>query len=170
MPKLTKKSIEELSRILNVIPKEELDMYWGMYDNDCFWRCVSYLRGTGITETAAASWAYDWFVYVHGLQEGDYILSTYNDSGIDSAQMLSFLQAHAMLVGKNSCNQIVGVYHTSDLEFYRNNSGMASANHCLILEYENSDGSCQMYDPQNNVSFTVSASEKQHLQKLSGLL
>ena len=160
MKTLTKKSLDELARTMNVIPEDDRDNYWGMYNNDCFWRCVSYLQTGNITEQGAASWAYAWFISERGLLSGDYYLSTYNDSGIEDPEMRKFLRAHNMMVGSSENNRMVGIYHTSDLEYYRNNSNISAyQNHCIILVSENPDGSCEMYDPQHNVYFSASASE-----------
>ena len=140
---------------MDLIPESELENYWGMYDNDCFWRCVSYLRGAGITESAAASFAYEWFISDHGIISGDYELSTYNDSAIPRKEMRRFLRANDMMVGSYDNNRIVGLQSTNDLAYYRNHPEIqASQNHNIILESVNSDGSCQMYDPQNHKYFT----------------
>ena len=157
-----KKSLNVMARTMIVIPEDERNDYWGMYDNVCFWRCVSYLMDNDITEACAASWAYDWFVSEYGLISADYYLSTYNDSGIARSEMRKFLRANDMMVGDNANNQIVGLLHTSDLDYYKNNPNIpAYGNHNIILEYVNPDGSCQMYDPQHNVRFTASASERE---------
>jgi hypothetical protein len=159
MKTITKKSLDELARTMNVIPEDERENYWGMYDNDCFWRCVSWLQTGDHSEAGAASWAYDWYVSEHGYSGINHLSSTY-DSAIDKSEMTSFLQAHSMLTGSNANNRIVGLQHTSDLEYYRNNSGIpAYQNHNIILKSVNPDGSCEMYDPQHNVTFTASASE-----------
>jgi hypothetical protein len=42
MKKLTKKSLDEPAQTMNIISESESDSYWGMYEGDCFWRCVSY--------------------------------------------------------------------------------------------------------------------------------
>lgn len=158
MKKLTKKNLDELAMTMNVIHVSEQESYWGMYDNDCFWRCVSYLKGYGRSEESAAYWAYDWYVSEYGYSGINHLSST-NDSAIARPEMRSFLRANSMMVGENDINQIVGLTHTSALEYYRNNPGMESAYHNIILEYKDSDGTCHMYDPQNNKRFTVSANE-----------
>ena len=157
--KITKASLDKLSKTMQVITDSEMEKYFGLYDNDCFWRCVSYLKGTGTNESAASNWANGWFFSEDGMN-GLYQLSITNDSGIPRTDMRRFLEANNMLVGSNDNNRIVGLLHTTDLEYYRNNSNIpAYQNHNLILKSVNSNGTCEMYDPQHNVSFTVSSSE-----------
>ena len=166
MKNLTKKSLNELAMTMNVIPEDEQDNYWGMYDNDCFWRCVSWLKTGDYSEAGAASYAFDFFVSAYSYN-GLIHLSAYNDSGVDHADMRRFLTANGMVKGINDPNQIVGVHHTSQLEYYRNNPNITpSSEHCLILKSKNSDGSFEMYDPQNNKHFTVSAIEAGFIHQL----
>lgn len=162
MKKLTKMSLEKLAETMNVIPENERDMYWGMYDNDCFWRCVAYLSNLGITEAAAETVADEWCVF-----QGTVISN--NDSAISGPEMQMYLNFTSMMVGSDANNRMVGVAQTNDLEYYRNNGEIpAYQNHCLILENVNSNGDYEMFDPQHNVRFTVTDdSEKDKLWGLN---
>ncbi len=58
MKKLIKLKLEEMIKTMSVVPKEELSGYVGMYDGDCFWRCVVYLNTGSWSEEAATSFAF----------------------------------------------------------------------------------------------------------------
>lgn len=51
MKKLTRKNLDELVKSVNVIAEAEQGTYWGMFNNDCFWRCVAYMQN-GLTRHA----------------------------------------------------------------------------------------------------------------------
>ena len=59
-----KKSLDEMARTMIVIPEDEMKNYWGMYDNDCFWRCIAYLSSGGISysESDAEYYARDYWM------------------------------------------------------------------------------------------------------------
>lgn len=168
MKSLTKKTLDELAKTMSVISESEKDEYWGMYDNDCFWRCVSSIKGSGISEAAAATYAYNWYSSQYG-EAGITHLSSTNDSAITSGDMVEFLKANGMTVGNDdSKKRIMGLNSTRDISYYRNNPNIThSSNHCLIREKVNSDGSYEIYDPQNNVRFKVT--DKDEIKKFQNL-
>ena len=160
MKRVTKKSLDELAQTMTVIPEFEKENYWGLYGNDCFWRCVSWLKNRNITEADAAVYAYNFFNSEYDIVTAAYHLSTCNDAGVNDVQMRKFLNSNGMMVGSEANNRIIGLYHTSDLEYYRNHSEIQPyANHCIILKSVNPNGSCEMYDPQHDRHFTASKSE-----------
>ncbi|MDR2037748.1 MAG: hypothetical protein LBQ60_07485 [Bacteroidales bacterium] len=172
---LTKKSLDELAKTMDVIPEEERDCYWGMYENDCFWRCVSYLCGAGISEDAAGSFANAYFASQFSGSDAEkmaqaisYLAQNGGDSSIDGKAMSGYLQANNMMAGNSANNRMVGMRHTNNFEYYKNSNIQPYANHCLIIQSVNSDGSYNMFDPQNNVTFSItSQSEKDALVPLN---
>ena len=105
---ITRKSLDELARTMNVIPEDERDMYWGMYDNDCFWRCVAYIKtgGASYDESAAASLAYEFWTSEYGYQGINHLSAT-NDSGISDADMTKYINGNSMVVANSADNRII---------------------------------------------------------------
>lgn len=160
MKKLTKKSLDELASTMSIIPKSELNSMIGMYGNDCFWRCVSYLNTGAITESAAASYALDyWTSQMGGASiSADYMLSTYG-AGMSYSDARSYAQTHGLQ------RQIIFV-EPSRISYYQSNgyNSVGSAGHAIVVSsaIRNSNGDTtgyNVYDPQNNLSFTIGLSE-----------
>ena len=152
MPKLTKKSIEELSRILNVIPKEELDMYWGMYDNDCFWRCVAWLKNGDRSEAAAASYAEAyWTNEFGGTTEACAAAISHlamNGGGMYDYAAISYVEA-------NSLRNSIFFLNPDILGDYMGGvSSMGGAWHSVVRQSSTST-TTTFYDPQNDKTFTI---------------
>ena len=174
MRTITRKSLDELAATMTVIEKAEQEAYNGLYANDCFWRCVAFLK-TGIySEAVAAGYAYNYFkdvVYsAHSNPSGlamAHLLA--NGAGVDETDRNRALQAYNLMTSSTADNRIVGLAHTNDLAFYKNNSDTISAyaNHCLILEKSYESGVCDMFDPQNNVRFSISSSEATKLKPIN---
>jgi len=157
MPKLTKKSIEELSRILNVIPKEELDMYWGMYANDCFWRCVAYLNGAGTSEEAAATYALNYWSSELGSSVAAHAFLDSNGAGMWSDAAIAYVKA-------NSIGHSIHRLDVDRLSVYMDNSiSIGGAWHDVIFEISttNDEGVDVwiFFDPQNGKRYTIPVSE-----------
>ncbi|MDR2037750.1 MAG: hypothetical protein LBQ60_07495 [Bacteroidales bacterium] len=159
---LTKKSLDELAKTMDVIPESERDNYWGMYDGDCFWRCVAYLSGAGISESAAASYATGYYASQYSGSDAEKIAQAtsylaQNGAGMNLADARNYAQAN--MVGNN--NQQLLWINPDKFNYYGENGYGAIApnvGHYVILTFSN-NGSPMIVDPQNGVSFYTSSSE-----------
>lgn len=52
-------SLEKMAQTMTVISEDEMKKYWGMYSDDCFWKCVAYLYNPNqvVTEEDAEEYA-----------------------------------------------------------------------------------------------------------------
>jgi hypothetical protein len=74
---------------MRVIPKSDLNNYVGAYVNDCFWRCVAYVNGTGNSEAAAASYADEYWTSQLGYYSAMNYLSV-NGGGMSTSEMKNY--------------------------------------------------------------------------------
>jgi hypothetical protein len=161
MKKLTKKSLDELAKTMNVIPEDERDNYWGMYENDCFWRCVAWLETGDSSEAAAASYALAYWADMMGgnTVNAHSILST-GGAGMRLSDAADYAKKNSL-----GSNQIICV-DPDNISYYQNNNleSISGANHAIVITGEINDSNGQLtgynvYDPQSNVNFTISAFE-----------
>ncbi|MDD4429510.1 MAG: hypothetical protein PHG64_14140 [Paludibacter sp.] len=153
MKKLTKMSLEKLAKTMNLISENEMDMYWGMYQGDCFWRCVAWLSIQDRTEEAAAEYAlqYTADTYFGGCTvSADYYLTTYS-AGLNFQDARSYVQGNSTLD-----NRILYFQTESFSEFGENVTGWRA----VVQIFENDPnvpfGSTKYYDPQNNEYIIIS--------------
>ena len=159
MKTITKKSLEELAKTMNVIPEEERDDYWGMYDNDCFWRCVAFLESgssdyTGIVDEAVAeSYAYGFFISDYGGgSSGVNQLSGENNAEVTGSHMNNYLSDSTI-----STDQIY--VFSSDVLNKPEYGYNGSANHAILKIGTTSNNDAIMYDPQLGGTFVMSESD-----------
>ena len=155
MKRLTKKSLDELAKTMNVIPEAERTDYWGMYEEDCFWRCVSYKLGTGISETAAAPYALDFFknVVFQGVGSAAHAFLTEFGATVTPHQMLAYADQNALPRG------IIGF----PPEVLANYGFIGSGYHVVIYKGSaNINGDVNLFCPQTNTNFTMSFSDYQN--------
>lgn len=151
MKKLTKMSLEKLAKTMSVIPEDEMDMYWGMYDNDCFWRCIAYLNGAGISEEAAASYATNYFASHFSGSEVERIAQAtsylvQNGAEMTNIQMLNY-----------SYNGTEGYFIRGFAPDVLSNYGFTGdQNHIVVFESPNPSGGVNLYCPQTDTHFTMS--------------
>jgi len=102
MRKITKQNLDEMGRTMLVIPESGLNSIVGAYADDCFWRCVDFLNfGTGLSEAAAAAYAFSYWTYQYGgcSVSAEYMLST-NGGTMLPPQGLAY-KSYADLFGIN---------------------------------------------------------------------
>ena len=154
MRKLTKLNLEEMIKTMSVVPKEELSGYVGMYDGDCFWRCVAYLNTGSWSEEAAASFALSYWTNAYGANSSgaDYQLSTYG-AGMSLGDARNYVNA-------NNLGRKILYINPDNISYYQNNgySSYMNGSHAVILE-SSFFGGYNVYDPQSNTRFTISTSE-----------
>ena len=149
MRTLTKKSLDELAQTMNVIPVAELEDYWGMWEDDCFWRCVSYLKTGNSSESSAASYAENYFSGVYGgyYQAVNYL--SVNGASIGYTAMQGYASANSVPHG------IVGFPNCALTAYGFEGSG----NHVVVYKGYNANGGVDLYCPQTNTSFTMNFSD-----------
>ena len=146
MKKITKKSLDELARTMSVIPDPEMEDYWGMYDGDCFFRCIAYMESGGqfYDEPDAASYALSFWTDRIGCSVSAAINLAYNGAGMgnsDRAAYKEWAQSNSMYSVDRSLGWIA--YFN-----YGNNQGHA----IIVKSIDTANGTCEIFDPQNNTS------------------
>jgi hypothetical protein len=153
MKKLTKKSLDELAKTMNIIPEDERENYWGMYNYDCYWRCVSWLCSGDSSEEGAASIArYYCENYNPSYFENNL---SHNNAFATYAQMDDFGSEYQI-----PQNTIAG-FDSDVLNKYYGSSGspVPTGGHVVVNLGKDADNNYKMYDPQNNYSFVMSESD-----------
>ena len=156
MKKLKKKSLDELAMTMEVIPDNELDNYWGMYSNDCFWRCVAYLSGAGNSESAAASYAVAYYASQYTGSDTENVASAISYLAQNGAGMTTSQMANYNYDGIN--RRFIQVYPPDALASYGFSGGM---NHAVVFIGPNQNGAVDLYCPQTDTTFTMSFSDYQ---------
>ncbi|MDR0386355.1 MAG: hypothetical protein LBH60_09800 [Prevotellaceae bacterium] len=154
MKTITKKSLDELARTMNVIPEDERGNYWGMYNNDCFWRCIAYLNGDGISEAAAASYATSYFASLFSGTDAQRMAQATSYLAQNGAEMTNVQMANYNYNGINK-HLIMG-FPPGALSSY---GFTENTNHVVIYVGPNQNGGVNLYCPQTNTHFTMSASD-----------
>lgn len=152
MKKLTKKSLDELAKTMNVIPENERENYWGMYDNDCFWRCIAYLSGDGISEEAAASYALHYFASQYSGSDEERIAQAISYIAQNGGAGMTNLQMSAYSYDGINKRQIAGF----PPDILRKYGFSDDSNHVVVFKGTNPNGESEMYCPQTNTHFTMS--------------
>ncbi|SFL04984.1 hypothetical protein SAMN05216357_111108 [Porphyromonadaceae bacterium KH3CP3RA] len=174
MKKLTKKSLDELAKTMSVIPENEQENYWGMYNNDCFWRCVAYMAsgGTSFSPAVAESYALDY--YTNGVHSNLPGVSSYVDTylNLHGAGMsiggiqdyIRYAVSQGSYTGPSSSGEYIGFFNTNNISSYNSTGG----HHAVIVRNMNSDGSLDIFDPQNPQGGTIRipANEVMYIQKV----
>ena len=74
--KLTKSSLDELAKRMPILSEALQMTYIGGYDtNDCWWRCIAYLKSCGIDYDADAAMAIASGYYGDNFDENNYAFS-----------------------------------------------------------------------------------------------
>ena len=154
--KLTKKSLDELARTMDVIPEEEQENYWGMYDGDCFWRCVAYLSsgGSPVTEMTVDSLAFDYFIQKYGFYGAVNHLSATYDASIDINDAKAYAQANS--IGGMGNEQIFWI-NPSMINAYASQGYYSIGNgigHYVVYKRSTGTG-YEVYDPQLQQTFHI---------------
>jgi hypothetical protein len=165
MRKLTTQSLDELARTMRVIPESDLNNYVGAYASDCFWRCVSYVNGTGISEAAAASYADAYWTSQLGYYSAMNYLSV-NGGGMTSSQITSYSSPLISSISEISNGTSVSFNNTTEktsngdvlMMTFNNGSGQDHAVIITNISVDSKGNVTYTYkDPQNgNSTGTIS--------------
>ena len=169
MKKLTKMSLERLAETMKVIPEKEMERYWGLYDKDCFWRCVAYMLngGESYDEPDAEAYALDFFTNtVFNNVPGDPTTAAHNYLSENGAAMdvtgIGNYAAYASSIGDYTGPSSLGyiaVFNTDYIDSYES----TGESHAVIVRQVNPDGSLDIFDPQQATSGYIPAHEAQHV-------
>lgn len=168
MKKLTKMSLDELAKAMYVIDESEQDSFSGMYNSDCFWRCVAYMEmgGGKITEEMAASYALDYYTNaVYGGYAGTDSYLNSNGAGMSLYEIRSYIMYSVEggnYDGPSSSGQYIAYFKTGSISLYED-TGTA---HAVVVLGINPDGSAHIYDPQNGNFETIPAFEATSLTRV----
>lgn len=165
MKKLTKKSLEELAKTMTVISKSEQEGFWGMYKNDCFWRCVAYMdpKLKVVTEETAATYALDYYtnvVFSDSPNASECAKTYLTESG--AGMSISAIQKYIAYQVKEekyhgvvSSGEYIAIFKINDISSYT----ATGEYHAVIVQSENSDGSLSIFDPQIHTYTKIPANE-----------
>lgn len=168
MKKLTKKSLDKLAKIMPIIDDAEKELYMGMYNYDCFWRCIAYMDngGNSVSESQASAYALSYFTESRfGCSvSADYYLSM-NGAGMSIGDMQDYI-AYAVSNGSYGPGSVggtsyIGIFNTNNISAYND----TSTSHAVVITSVNPDGSLNYVDPQNSEEGTIPASEAQYVTR-----
>ncbi len=163
MKKLKKLSLKQMEKEMPVLNKGAQEKLSGGYQNDCFWRCVSYLEGGGGTEINAEYWADQYYNYAlscSGITASDY----YNNNAEGAEMYTSDIQNYTSFRTDNgtysysdiTASGYIGMFNTADNVGSYANTG---TRHAIVITCVNPNDTADYYDPQLNISGTLSASD-----------
>ena len=160
MKKLGKLSLKQMESEMPLLEHHAREKLFGGYDNDCFWRCVSYMEGAGGTEASAESYANQYYYNGMGCTgSADAYYYQYGASVV-TADIQSYT-SYRVSEGTYSYSDIsgsgyIGTFNTANGVGNYANTGTA---HAVVITCTNPDGSAEYYDPQLGESGTFSASD-----------
>ena len=171
MRKLTKLDLQGLSETMDLLSTEEQNMYVGAYSNDCFWRCVAFVK-SGMNpagydswiDAAAESYAQDYFASV--------MYSGMGHSGADLAnRYLEYYGAGVDIQSGGEYLEEIGLAGTMGWRFLHINNvslingfreaGILPAGgigHTVVIMNGDSNGYL-VFEPKNGVKIYVSKAE-----------
>lgn len=80
MKKLTKLNLDKLAATMNIVPTDEQREYIGQYRNDCYWRCLAFMREGNNSEAIAEIYAQSYLARINKNGSPSYLQQ--NGSGI----------------------------------------------------------------------------------------
>ena len=150
MKKLTKISIEELKKQLPVLDRNAEQCIYGGYDeNDCWWRCMAYIKSGGSNYSQDDAYALACAYYGSNFDGDNYVFtgnrSDFNDyvSGYITCSDCG-----------DFANSKVLVFDPSQISNWEGNGNYHAV---IITGY--SDGDWITFDPQTGTRGTISAME-----------
>lgn len=152
MKKLEKLTLKELGSELNFIGVVEAQRLNGGYDNDCFWRCVSYIEsgGSSYSISDAESYADSYF--------GS---NCSNDASVTPYDIANYFALNINTYNPNFADGIeIVIFDTrNNVGNYANTGGF----HAIVITGETSDGGKTFFDPQSGISGTLDSSDCEKL-------
>lgn len=137
--KSKKISFSDLRLLYDEIGNHEKMSFVGGYDNDCFWRCISYLMGEAPTEANAAKYAELYFSNYYGVPYDATAILESRGAQTSKQQMLDFLGN----LDKYGCTQIM--FNEASIGIANSDKDMV---HCVIIGEEDNNNQCGVYlDP-----------------------
>jgi natural product precursor len=162
MKKLEKLNLKQMEQEMPVINSEISRTLTGGYDNDCFWRCVTYME-TGFNSVPnAESRAEDYYMNVLGLtpsQAQEYLSA--NGAAIGLGDIGSYYAYQGDNYNPNfSDGKYIVLFDTSNGIGGYTDTGTY---HAVVIIGSSSNGGFNFYDPQNNITGTFTQAESNYL-------
>jgi hypothetical protein len=140
----------------NVSIKDRNYQYSGWYDGDCFWRCVSYIESGDRSKEAAASYALIYMAGLHGHENAPSILNK-EGAGISIEDAKNYAKVNS--IGGARHDRIWWVNPDYISWYQYNGFHTIGGGHYIVYKSTNKNGSYNVYDPQLDVSFSISQME-----------
>ncbi|SCQ20830.1 hypothetical protein [Tannerella forsythia] len=139
--KLTKSSLDELAKRMPILSEALQMTYIGGYDtNDCWWRCIAYLKSCGIDYDADAAMAIASGYYGDNFDENNYAFS---GNGHDHKKFASNFFSGSE---EGYCSGQILVFNPNTTPGW---SGNGTSSHAVIIKRYDKSGNMVVFDPQN---------------------
>ncbi len=151
--KLTRLSLDELAKTMSYLTPEDQKSYIGGYKEDCFWRCVNWLKNGDVSEAGAEKIANLYYAFSNH----------YFDVDATSAAK-EYYSEHTALTPWSVARNVFELGATYSAFSMPTDKGYiahvasepgASYGHGVVITGENPDGSYQYFDPQQNKEGTI---------------
>lgn len=148
--KLTVESLAELAKRMPVLSESMQSAYVGGLDpNDCWWRCMAYLKNCNPNPTAEEAMAIASGYYGDNFNENSYAFSgNYNDA----KQAVSGTVTGS---GESYCSGQILVFNPNNVAGW---SGNGTSSHAVVITDFTTDY-YEVYDPQNQTTSRIKRSE-----------
>jgi hypothetical protein len=167
MKKLGKLSLKEMESEMLLLKHHAQEKLFGGYENDCFWRCVSYMEGAGGNEASAEWYANQYYNYGMGCSGSADAYYYQYGAGVVTSDIQSYTSYRASSGTYNysdiSGPGYIGTFNTANGVGNYANTGTA---HAVVITCINSDGSAEYYDPQLGEYGTFSASDMANVTRV----
>jgi len=150
MKKLTRSTLDELAKVMPVLSEQEQRMYVGGYDNnDCWWRCIAYLKNCGSNYGASGAMALAQDYYGSSFNSNSYAFSGNKTIGDDYI-------TKNVINGGSYCQGTIITFDPNDPALQSSGwSGVAGTMHAVILTGIDSSGNFLVFDAKNNSTGTI---------------
>ena len=162
MKNLGKLTLKEMRNEMPVIHQSSMKGIAGGYYNDCWWRCVSYIKNdcANYDESDAEYYANDFYTNGMGCSDDPEAYYPTYGAGMNDTDIQNYLMYNSVDPSGTS-NGLIGFFKNDDISDYENDGGR----HAVVITSENPDGSLNYFDPQLKASGTIPASEAENVQK-----
>jgi natural product precursor len=146
MKKLTKLDIEALKKIMPVLEETEQSAVIGGLDpNDCWWRCIAYIKSCGTSFSSTDAMALASAYYGNNFSSTSYAFS----GNLNDYQ--NYISNYVTNSGDTYCINKILVFNPNLISGWTGANGLS---HAVIVQGY-SGNSVIVFDPQNNQSGTI---------------
>ncbi len=162
MKKLKRLTLKEVKNKFVVINEKASEGIAGGYDNDCFWRCVSYIETGADSESDAESRALDYYVNALGYSTSEaHQFLTDNGAGVGLGDIPDYFSHLGNEYNPDFNDGVqIAVFNTADNIGGYSDTG---THHAIIITGKDSNGNLSYIDPQNGYEGTILAANADKL-------